>query len=79
MVEAESRRDQEFLEWKKHPVTELLFQYLKARRTAILEAWAAGQFTAESSEGTSQQNAKALGLMEAIEGILYMEADDLDQ
>ena len=69
--------EQEFLEWKRHPVTERFFLYLKDKRTAILEAWASGEFTTEHVAGTAQKNAEALGTLQAITGILNLEADDL--
>ena len=69
--------EQEFLEWKKHPVTEKLYRLLEDRKATIMEGWAAGQFTEASSDGTAQKNAEALGMIRAVMDILTLEADDL--
>lgn len=44
-----------------------------------MEAWAAGQFTEASSDGTAQKNAEALGMIRAVMDILTLEAGDLDE
>jgi hypothetical protein len=56
-----SLTQEEFLEWKSNPVTSKFFIYLNDTRKEILEAWAEGTFTSESSDGTIQLNAAALG------------------
>ena len=71
--------DQEFLEWKKHPVTEKLYRLLEDRKKEIMEAWAAGSYTYLNSDGTSQKNAEALGMIRAVMDILTLEAGDLDE
>ncbi len=69
--------EQEFLEWKKHPVTEKLYRLLEDRKGEIMEAWAAGSYTYLNSDGTSQKNAEALGMIRAIMEIIDIEAGDL--
>ena len=71
--------EQEFLEWKKHPVTEKLYRLLEDKKAAIMEAWAAGSYTYLNSDGTSQKNAEALGMIRAVMDILTLEAGDLDE
>lgn len=51
-----------FADWLEHPVTKALReQVIPAKRTELFEQWESGEFTAESKDGTLQQNAKALG------------------
>jgi len=64
-----------FGEWKHHPETKRLHNYLKRISGELMEAWANGQYTTESTEGTAQLNAKAIGKYEAISEILGMEYD----
>ncbi len=52
--------------WLNHPITKSLLLTLKGDYLDHHSAWESGAFTSESSEGTSQQNAKALGALEAI-------------
>lgn len=52
--------------------------YLKKKlmedRQGILDAWAAGNFTRESVEGTVQINSKYLGFVECLDEIIgYLE------
>jgi hypothetical protein len=57
----------EVINWKEHPITLYLIKTLEADKLDIMEAWGNGQFLAESSEGTSQKNAKALGMLESVD------------
>lgn len=51
-----------FNDWLQHPVTEALRrEILPAKVGQLHQAWENGQLTAESFEGTMQQNAKAIG------------------
>ncbi len=63
-----------------------ILETIKEDRENIVAAWAGGNYTAESADGTVQLNAEALGNLKAIENILitlseyeetfdYMEAD----
>lgn len=51
-----------FADWLEHPVTQALRQQIiPAKRKEFFERWENGDYTAESKDGTLQQNAKALG------------------
>lgn len=67
MTQIVTRQDK--ADWKTHPVTKEFFKELGIAREAILEEWAAGGYTEESSEGTAQKNACALGNLQMIEQI----------
>lgn len=56
----------EIRQWKSHPCTEALMLTLRGDYLDHHSTWESGGFTAESAEGSSQQNAKALGTLEAI-------------
>ena len=57
-------------EWVQHPVTQELIKELLGDLSNLKEAWGDGVYTTESIEGTVQQNAKALGKVEAVGDIL---------
>lgn len=57
-------------QWKHHPVTQILSEWLEAEHLGLNEAWAAGAFFSESLEETAQKNAQALG-MALMTRILY--------
>ena len=65
-----------WLEWYRHPATQRMWDIMKARRSALQESWAAGAFTHESTEGTAQQNAKALGKVQQLEELMELIYDD---
>jgi len=52
--------------WLQHPITKSLLLTLKGDYLDHHSAWEGGAFTSEGSDGTAQQNAKALGSLEAI-------------
>ena len=63
--------EQEFLEWKQHPVTEAILAHIRKARMEAQEAWANRQFT------TDADNQFALGGVYAINQILELEYADL--
>lgn len=69
----------EFQEWKGLPQTEAFFGYISRKRSELIEGWARGAFTHDSIEGTAQLNAKALGSVEILDGILSVDEDSFDE
>lgn len=62
----------ELQEWLNHQCTLELQQRLKEEYDTIVDMWANGAFTNESSDGTAQANAEALGRVKAISAFLDM-------
>lgn len=60
----------EWKEWKQHEVTKEFFDSIKARIEEKKEDWANGNFTTESSDGTVQKNAAAVGAVAALSDLL---------
>ena len=58
--------DDELLAWKAHDCTKALLWGLVHSEMVIMESWRNGKFTDQTKEGTDQQNAKALGMIESI-------------
>jgi hypothetical protein len=67
----------EFAEWMQHPVTEKYREYLGKLRLEIMENWAAGMYTSESSEGTAQKNAVGLGQLQLLEDLLNLTHEEM--
>lgn len=57
-------------EWQTSKVTQDFITALKSDRDNILDNWASGQYTAETSEGTAQLNASALGQVRALDDVI---------
>lgn len=70
---------QEWAEWKQHPVTVLLHKYLQKQLKDGMEGWVNGAFTEYSGEATLQANSKAIGAAQCIDQILKLEAHDFEQ
>lgn len=68
---------EEWSEWLQHPVTVAYRKGLIAMKGAIQNDWAAGVYTAESSEGTAQRNAVALGQFRLLEDLLSLDEESL--
>lgn len=65
--------------WFNDHVTEYVMEtYFVQARQDIMEQWANGDFTGESSEATAQLNAKALGQVDQIDQTI-MSISDLIQ
>jgi len=58
------------LDWKVNIVTKHFLQTLLVDKDNLVAQWTAGDFTAETADGTSQLNAKALGQLHALEQII---------
>ena len=56
----------EIEQWRYHACTKALLFSLLHSEMVYMENWSKGAFTSESADGTAQQNAKALGALEAI-------------
>lgn len=68
---------EEWNEWLQHPVTVAFREHLASLKERIKEDWAAGFFTDESSEGTAQKNAVALGQHQLLEDLLLTDEENL--
>lgn len=53
-----------------------LNRYLRAKHQEFLVAWSEGQFTTETSDGTIQLNAAAIGKAGLLHEILNLEPSD---
>lgn len=65
--------------WLSHPCTLELQEQLKGEYDTITDMWAHGAFTHESSEGTAQSNAEALGRVKALQAVLSILEDIKEQ
>jgi hypothetical protein len=68
---------EEVTQWIKHPCTQSLLLTLQGDYLDHHQAWEAGMFTADGAEGTAQQNAKALGAIDAVR-LIATHIEDLD-
>ena len=65
-------------DWLQHPVTEALRkEILLPRLQELHRKWEAGDFTAESMEGTMQLNASAVGAAGVLRFLLEMDLEQL--
>jgi hypothetical protein len=71
-------KNEEWVEWLQHPVTQLVRSYIKHRREDLKESWARGAYTAESEFGTKFLMAGALGEAAALQGFLDMDVDTVN-
>lgn len=68
----------EFDTWKADPVTLAFFSYLKEKQEEVKNDWANHVFIRETSDMTVMENARALGVIEAIDDIFTTELGDLN-
>ena len=70
--------EQEWAEWKQHPVTMLFYRMLERQLSSTKESWVSGSFTNSNGDATLQANANAIGYAQCLEELIKMEADGLE-
>ena len=65
--------EQEFKEWKVHPVTKAVINLLEAKLAEGKDAWSKGYFQGETVEKTAILNAMAVGKAQALEGVVELD------
>jgi hypothetical protein len=65
--------EEEFLEWKSHPVTLAVMEILSGKREALRQAWEGGSFTDWESSATALVNVGNIGTCKG-----YAFVQDLD-
>ncbi len=67
--------EQEFLEWKSHPVTRAVMEILESRREALRRAWEGGSFTDYDAGAMALTNVGNLG---TCKGYAYVQELDYE-
>lgn len=70
--------EEEFKEWKDHPTTRKLFQYMRRSVQEKKDAWAAGDFVASLLHEQFVREATAKGFISGFDELLTIEARDLE-
>ena len=70
-------KEQDYLDWLGHPVTQAVRQLCRLRQEELKERWASGEFTDLSQFGTAILNAKAIGNYEAYEKVRKLDYEEL--
>lgn len=65
-------------EWLQHEQTIRLRRVIEGYMVGLQREWAAGVHTADTSEGTAQKNAVALGQYRTYEDVLELLKEDED-
>jgi hypothetical protein len=68
---------EEFLEWKRNPVTALLFRWVQAKRDTLKDEVIGGSVAAPTFEETAIRMAAAQGYASALNDIIGIEYVDL--
>lgn len=69
----------EFDEWKTHPITERFFNFLLLLENSAKEDWAHEEFVGASLEEMALKNAKALGGVKVLRELRSIEFEDIIQ
>lgn len=70
--------EEEFNEWKDHPTTRKLFQWLRRQVEEQKEAWASGELMATFAHEQFVKEAVAKGYLSACRDVLSIEAKELE-
>ena len=69
---------EEWVEWKLHPVSKAVWEFLINLHKESLESWGSGAYTADTAEATAILNAEALGRVDAIKRLLELDEETLN-
>lgn len=69
-------QEQEYLEWERHPVTQVFKEVLNRWVDEAKTEWARGYFLNHNPHDMTVQNAKAVGATEIILKILELSYED---
>ena len=70
---------EQFLQWRQHPVTHKVWEFLRERRQLIMEQWANEGYMAKTPEESAVNNALALGSIRLINEMIYIQLGDIDE
>ena len=68
--------EEQFGEWKNHPLTLEVMAALRKKRQDLMELIASGRFTHERADTTAIDTAAAIGECQCLKSILEMSHDD---
>jgi hypothetical protein len=66
-------KEEEWKEWRHHPVTQAFHKFLVRARLSLMEQWAAKNFMGGGKEEVHILNAAALGELQAYENLLELD------
>ena len=69
--------DATFKAWRSQDDTKVIYKYLKKKRDECMDSWANGNFTTDTCEGTALLNAEAIAIVNVLNDILNLEAEDV--
>lgn len=69
---------QEWAEWKLHPVTKVYLRYLKDNREHFKEIWAAGNLTSPSLEASAQKNIEAISKCQVLQDLAELDYESIE-
>jgi len=69
---------EDLLNWRRHPVTQMVLEVLQVQLTGLQEQWASGVFQKDDGQSTVEANAAALGEVQCIQRILRLTADEIN-
>lgn len=70
---------EEFLEWRSHPVTLALMEATRQRVEDFKQRWSKGEFfSAEGTFASQVLQAKAIGTCQSLEWFLNLEPEDIN-
>lgn len=76
-MEQLTEQEQQFHQWKQHPVTELFLQKVQSLREGLKEDWANAAFAASFEAESIARNAAGHGACSAYQELLDLTHEDL--
>lgn len=69
--------EEEWAEWRTHPVTKLVREWAHKEREALKEQWAKGDFTREDPAASVHLNANVIARCEELQRFVDLELIDI--
>jgi len=69
----------EWIEWKNHPVTNEWFDYISRLREKVKEEWANGTYTGTYDSETLQRNSAAIGQASLLMALVDVDFEEIEE
>ena len=79
MLDPQELNPEALLEWRSHPVTELLLEGFRRQREVCKESWARGVYAAATAEATQRSQIEMLARLDTLEGLVNISVEDIQE
>jgi len=66
---------EQYQDWKNHPLTKKYLQFLQDKRQELMEDWAEGKYSLQTTEQSALKTSEAMGRAQCLQDLVELEDD----